>query len=108
MVPDRLTTMKPPVRYLRVFLLLLFSSVGVWLVAFGRSALLEAFSGAVSDTPAMLGRTFVCLVGLGSLALGVVALVLTATAAYVTRHPPLEGDQEGKHPEDSNPPDHRP
>ena len=35
-------------------------------------------------------------------------LVLTATAAYVTRHPPLEADPEVKHPEDSNPPDHRP
>ncbi len=100
--------MKPPVRYLRVFLLLLFSSVGVWLVAFGRSALLEAFSGSASDTPAMLGSTFVCLVGLGSLALGVVALVLTATAAYVTRYPRVEAEVERKRPEDSNPPDLRP
>jgi hypothetical protein len=54
----------------------------------------------------MLGSTFVCLFGLGSLALGVVALVLTATAAYVTRYAPLEPDPEGKHPEHSNPPDH--
>lgn len=100
--------MKPPVRYLRVFLLLLFSSVGAGLVAFGRSTLLEAFSGSPSDTPAVLERAFLSILGLGSVALGAVALIVTATAGYVTRRPRLEADPEGKHPEDSNPPDHRP
>jgi hypothetical protein len=54
-----------------------------------------------------LGRAFLSIVGLGSIGLGAVALILTATAGYVTRRPRLEADQEGKQPEDSNPPDHR-
>lgn len=100
--------MKPPVRYLRVFLLLLFSAVGAGLVAFGHSTLLEADSGTHSDTPALLGRAFLSILGLASIGLGVVALVITATAGYVTRHPPLEADGQDRAPEDSNRSDLRP
>lgn len=100
--------MRPPVRYLRVFLLLLFSAVGAGLVALGRSALLEARSVTPNDTPAVLGRAFVGILGLGSIALGAVALILTATAGYVTRRPRLEADQEVRHPEVSDTPDHLP
>ncbi len=80
-----LTFMKPPIRYLRIFLLLLGSAAGAGLVWFGKSALSEAFSGSASDTPAMVARDFVALIGSGSVAFGATILVLTATAAYVTR-----------------------
>ena len=86
--------MKPPVRYLRIFLLLLSSSVGAGLVWFGISAFSEAFSGSASDTPALRARDFVALIGLGSVAFGATILILTATAAYVTRRVRLDPDIE--------------